>query len=508
MKCLKNIVLSWLAAFVFAGCSVSVPKDFEREARCPNVKPDYTATVIPCNIAPLNFVVQEEGEKCVVEVLPQKGEPLVVGGDGLEVRIPKDEWRKMLQENVGNELKYNIYVSKDGKWKLFDSFTNRVVGDSIDKYLTYRLIEPSYMGTGEIGVYQYDLEEAEEKPIFTNHRYRKDPNIRSQKCVNCHTSQKNKPENKMFYFRGPNGGLLLTYNGKTTKLNTKAGDMYASTVYPAWHPSLPFIAFSSNEIWQAFMTKDKCKIEPYDAKSDLVLYDIEKNEITSIQKTKGVQETNPAWSPDGRYLYFNSSDSSIAKGVYQMKYDIKRISFNPEDKSWGEVEMVYHATKQDSSATFARVSGNYMVFCKCLYGTSIQTNKSSDLWLMNLETKECRSLTEINSPESESYHDWSLNGRWILFTSRRQDGNYARPYFAYFDRDGKAYKPFVIPHEDPKHDDNLIKNYNVTEFSTSPVLVSQSEFEKVISEPIVNATYGSPIDESFDGQSGASQLSR
>ena len=140
-----------------------------------------------------------------------------------------------------------------------------------------------------------------------------DMSLRSQKCVNCHSTQPNHPENKLFYYRGPNGGLILTYNGKVQRINTKAGDMYAGTVYPAWHPSLPFIAFSSNVIKQQFMSYDPQKIEQFDLYSDLVLYDIKKNEITAICKTKDKQESTPCWSADGQYLYFASSDSMMEK---------------------------------------------------------------------------------------------------------------------------------------------------------------------------------------------------
>jgi dipeptidyl aminopeptidase/acylaminoacyl peptidase len=284
--------------------------------------------------------------------------------------------------------------------------------------------------------------------------------------------------------------------------------MFAGTVYQAWHPFLPFIAFSSNEVGQFFVSVGLEKIEIVDRRSDLVLYDIEKNEITHIFKTKDKQETNPSWSPDGKYLYFSCSDSVVTdiREYSKAKYDIKRVSFDPDNKTWGEVETVYNASEQGKSAAYPRVSpdGKYLLFVIADHGFVPYTRPEADLYLMNLETEETRPLTEANSPQSEGYIDWASEGRWFVVSSRRQDGNYPRPYFVYFDKEGNAHKPFVIPHKDPIHDLNLMKGYNVPLFSTTPANVSQTKLREIIAGPAIDATYGSEMEEVPDGQSGAS----
>jgi Tol biopolymer transport system component len=270
--------------------------------------------------------------------------------------------------------------------------------------------------------------------------------------------------------------------------------------------------FSTNEVVQLFTSTGLEKIEVFDRRSDLVLYDIEKNEITQIFKTKDKQETNPNWSPDGKYIYFCSSDSIIKdfREYSKPKYDIKRVSFDSENKIWGEVEMIYDASGQGKSATYPRVSpdGKYLLFVISNYGSSPYTHPDADLYLMNLETGESRSLTEANSPQSEGYINWSSEGRWFVVSSRRGDGNYARPYFVYFDKEGNAHKPFEIPRKDPMHNKNLLKGYNVPQFSTTPVNVSQAKLKEIIAGPVIDATYGSEIEEAVDGQSGASVVGR
>ncbi len=496
-------------------CSTSLPKEFSENGKEAQIYPDYTSLEVPVNIAPLNFRLDEETEDLVVSLSVEgDAQPVIVKGNDKEVQIPTNEWKKLLSSAVGKNIKYDIYAKKDGKWEHYKPFSNHVNADSIDQYLTYRLIEPSYMGSGEIGIYEFDLENGTEKAIFTNHHDHIKGNNKTQKCVNCHTAQRNHPENKMFYYRGANGGLLLTYNGQLKKINTKCGDMFAGTIYPAWHPSLPFIAFSSNQIVQCFSSIDPEKLQAFDYYSDLVLYDIVKNEISSIRKTKNKQETNPCWSGNGEYLYFNSTDTLFTKhnNPRMMLYNIYRAKFNASNKTWGEDELIFEPAKEGKSATYPRASANgkFLLVTVANYGTSTQTTKSADLYMIDLSNKQVRAMDEINSPtESDSYHDWSSNSKWIVWSSRREDGDYARPFFSHIDENGKGSKPFILPRENSRYHANLIKNYNVTEFSKAKVATPIHEIQDVIESSEIQATYNGTIEKDYiDAYSGASEIKK
>jgi len=499
-------ILPYCFLLLLPACSGGIPKDSRKVDKSVCLYPDYTEVTIPYNIAPLNFMVKEKGSDCAVKISDENNNSITVrGGKNLEIRFPEKKWKKLLSENRGKYLTYDVFVKQEGNWFQYNSFKNRIAEEAIDPYLTYRLIEPSYQTPGQMGLFQFNLETGKEKAIISTPRISKDLGTTGVKCVNCHTG---KGSDNIFYYRGKGGGMILTYQGKTYKMNTRAGDMFAPTVYPAWHPSLPLIAFSTNEIRQIFVSTGQEKIEVVDLRSDLVLYDIEQNEITQIFKTKEKQETNPNWSPDGKYLYFCSSDSILKdpREYAKLKYDIKRVSFDPEHKTYGEVEMVYDASGQGKSATYPRVSpdGKYLLFVISAYGSSPYTHQDADLYLMNLETGESRALAEANSPQAEGYINWSSEGRWFVVSSRREDGNYARPYFVYFDKEGNAHKPFVIPRKDPMHNKNLLKGYNVPQFSTMPVSVSQAKLKEIVAGQAINASYGSEIGEMTDGESGAS----
>ena len=134
------------------------------------------------------------------------------------------------------------------------------------------------------------------------------------------------------------------------------------------------------------------------------------------------------------------------------------------------------------SATLPRVSpdGRYLMFTLAESGVFHIWHHDADLWLMDLESGEVRNIEEINSPDTESYHSWSSNGRWVVFSSRRDDGTYTRPFFAHIDKDGHWAKPFELPQADPDYHRQFMKCYNIPEFMKGPVTIKPQDFADVL----------------------------
>ena len=64
------------------------------------------------------------------------------------------------------------------------------------------------------------------------------------------------------------------------------------------------------------------------------------------------------------------------------------------------------------------------------------------------------------------------NNRWLVFSSRRLDGLYTRPFFSYIDDKGTAHKPFLLPQRNPvKYYKDLLWTYNLPEFIQEKVQV-------------------------------------
>jgi len=295
----------------------------------------------------------------------------------------------------------------------------------------------------------------------------------------------------LFHMRGKIAGTVIHRKGETKLVNTKTDQIMSPGVYPAWHPEGRIVAFSVNQIVQAFHSVPHKRIEVMDTLSDIILFDAEKNMVLKFEDIASRErfETFPGWSPDGRFLYFCSAIALPPDKYDQIRYDLLRIAFDPVTNQFGTVDTIVSSARTGLSVSFPRVSpdGKYLMFCMSEYGNFTIWHKESDLYLVNLLSGEIIK-PEINSDQTESYHQWSSNGRWIVFSSRRINGLFTRPYFSYFDVNGIAHKPFILPQQDPGFYDGFFKSYNIPEFVTSEVELNPRKLSKIIRQKPLNAS--------------------
>lgn len=487
---------------VFASCNShpALPETYSETGHRPAIYPDYTDVTIPCNIAPLNFMV-EEAEECVAEIKWNGGSATY--GDGNKVQIPTDEWQTMTDKSKGGSLSVELYTRKQGEWLKHPAFSIHVAQEEIDPYISYRVICPSYIAYEMLSINQRNLTDFDETVIYNNMLVSDE--VVGQ-CINCHSYQNYGTDNMQFHMRQGHGGTMIVSDGTPRKVNLKTPETISAGVYPAWHPTMKLIAYSTNKTGQSFHTKNPGKIEVFDSASDLILYDVEKNEVSTISAEPNEMEIYPWWSPDGRTLYYASAhfvyndsvplDADIIARYFEIKYNIYRRTFNPEELTFSAAELVYDATATGQSATLPRISpcGRYLLFTQGEHGCFHIWHPEADLYLMDLTNGEVRSLTKANSNCAESYHSWSSNGRWILFSSRRDDSNYTRLYIAYFDAQGKEHKAFAVPQEDPAFYHHYLRSYNVPEFMSEPVSISPQEFAAAAKKEAVQATYKKTVE--------------
>jgi hypothetical protein len=344
--------------------------------------------------------------------------------------------------------------------------------------VAYRLIEPGYETWNRLGIYQRCLEDFTQTPVMTNEDT-------DRNCMNCHSFCNRDPQKMMFHMRARNGGTFTWDGSIIEKLNTKTPQTLSALVYPRWHPSGKYIGFSVNDIAQFFHSTNPNRIEVYDSVSDVVVYDVENHQIsTSPLLTDTTRfETMPAWSPDGKTLYFcSSAQPKMPQGYQDVRYSIRSIAFDPESFSFGDrLETVYDAMASGKDATFPRVSpdGRFLLFAETAYGCFAIWHKDADLRMIDLQDGTLHRLDEINGPDADSYHCWSSNSRWIIWASRRLDGLYSRLFIAHIDADGTPSKPFLLPQKDPGFNELLLKSFNVPEFITGPVTFDPKEMAHI-----------------------------
>ena len=479
----------YLFTFLLFSCGPSVPEVFTESDELPRIYPDYVGVTIPANIAPLTFELDsDEADGMIARY--KAGTVEVVCENKMQPSI--GEWRSLMSQ--GSDIIVDVYVRHKDSWTHHKPFEIHVVDDSIDAYMSYRLIPASYVSYESITINQRCMENYDESVIYDNMLCSFE--VEGQ-CVNCHHYQQYNPDRMQFHARQKNGGTIIAYDGDIKKVNMKNDSILSAGVYPAWHPWLKLIVYSTDKTHQSFHTTDPNKIEVYDLASDIIAYDIDRDEVTHLENDTTEFEVFPAWAPDGKTLYYCSAHyerknyqvpdaTELVSRCEELKYNIYKKSFDPETKQFGSRELVFAADSLGMSAVLPRVSpdGRWLVFTMSKYGYFPIWHHDADLWVMDLraagkvkgKTLTAHPLERVNSHDTESYHSWSSNGRWLVFSSRRDDGAFTRPFIAYMDKDGKWGKPFELPQKDPDYNRQLLRSYNIPEFMSGPVNIDPHTF--------------------------------
>jgi hypothetical protein len=456
----------------------------------PDIFPDYRQVTIPYNIAPLNFRVNEDGKKVFVS-LNHQNKSSEFEFSGRKVMFPEKKWAALLKDCRNDSIEVSVRIVQNGSLKQFMPFKIFVSGEPVDGYLVYRLLMPGFQNWNQMGIYQRSLSSFKCETII-------DSRILPGTCMNCHSFAMNDPQNMVLHLRESYGGTILVRGDKVEKLNTKAGRMFGNAAFPYWHPSKRYIVFSVNKVNQVFHAIGPARASAIDMKSDIFVYDIENNEMLTSPLLSAEEnfESFPCFSPDGLKLYYCSARAVKLPEKYdKIRYSLCSVSFDPATGKFGDkADTLISGPSINKSISIPRVSpdNRFLMFNMTDYGCFPSYNPEADLYLMNIESGHYEALDNVNSNNTESYHSWSSNGRWFVFSSRRGDGLYSWPYLAYIDKSGKTGKPFLLPQEDPGFYNSFLFSFNVPELVRSRVPVNPYSIERAAKRsPAVQVMTGS-----------------
>jgi len=442
----------------------------------PPIYPDYTDITIPCNIAPLNFVLRNKPQNIEVVLKGKFTQARFTGKD--KIQFSENQWKKFLQTEQGNTISVQITAKIQGCWIKYLPFEWTITKDKIDPCLTYRLIEPGYEVWNKIQLCERNLENFSVDVIADN-------NLTGGSCMNCHVFGGQNPNLSFFHLRGEKGGTVLNRNGHLRKINTQANIMGKSATYGNLHWSGKYGVFSVNIVIPEFHTLLSKKLEVYDEASDLLVLDFDNNRIIQSPLVSGTGnlETFPVFSADGnRIFYCVAPEMPLPDSIKHLKYSLCSIPFDPQTGQFGNhIDTLICMGENDKSVSFPKPSpdGRFLLYCISDYGTFPIWHRETDLRMLNLNTGEINDLQNVNSNYSDSYHSWSSNSCWFVFASKRDDGLYGKPYFCYVDSSGKAHKPFVLPQQDPYYYDYTLKSFNLPELATGKLPFSAADIERV-----------------------------
>lgn len=476
MKLYKYLLIPLCVAL--ASCSGERPPRMSPSADAPQIFPDYIGVTIPAQIAPMNFDIPD-AEKVYVKVVGAKGGEMEAAGSRAD--FDSEEWHKLTAMNVGADLTFDVSAKdKDGQWHRYAPFRMHVSDVPLEDYgIVYRKIAPGYQTFSKIGIYQRELSSFDETPVL-------EENAVEGKCMNCHYSNRGRADQFSMHIRGKNGGTLLCNGDRLAYLNTKAPETAGNATYGYWHPDGRYVAYSVNRIVQNFYLDKEHNIEPWDVFSDLMVLDTKTDQlITSPIVATPRCETTPAFSPDGKKIYFCLADSVDMPGGYdRLRYSLCSIDFDAQNGAFGSrIDTLVNAADIGKSVSLPRPSydGRFLMYNLTDHGTSPIHHADADLWIMDLMTGESRCMTEANSNFSDAYHNWSPGGGWFLFNSKREDGMYGNLYLSCIGPDGKATKPFLLPQRNPrKYYEEALHSFNAPDFIAEKINLDMPRVRKMV----------------------------
>ena len=488
MKRLLTYILPAILLMLTA-CSETI-HDARQETSLPAIFPDYTGVTIPVGIAPLNFCMSDRAA-LMVDAIITDNQGNQLHGQGKETTgFDIDEWHKLIVQHAGDSLQVYVSAKYEDGWHSYRPFSLYVSPDAIDYGVAYRKLEPGYEVYSKMGIYERNLSTFDETALIENTQF--------SGCVNCHSFNHGDPKNMSLHIRGNHGATLLRLNGTLGAYNTKTDKTIGSCVYPYWHPEGRYIMYSINTTQQVFHVRDANRIEVYDLASDLALYDTHGNELITnpLLMRDSVMETFPAFSADGSTLYFCQAMAIPAdsRDLQSLHYNLCRISFDAASGTFGnKIDTLLYAEGLNRTVTMPRPSydGRYLMFTMADYGQFPIWHHEADLYMVPVDSLQ-QPITDVeqyrmpvaNTKDTESFHNWSSNSCWIVFSSRRDDGLFTRLYFSHIDQDGKETKPFLLPQANPRrYYDELFMSYNVPDFITAPV-----DFDDLRAEDLINAS--------------------
>ena len=466
----KYYIYILLIIFLLGECAPS-PKDVDETDALPPIYPDYIGVTVPENIAPLNFLLRDSCE--ALYVVASAGDMEVKSHrKGNEAVFGLKEWKKLLEKASGKDISVTVTALRDGRWLSYAPFDIAVSPDTIDRYLSYRLIEPDYEVFSRLQIMERDVSGFSERILC-------DYNSVGNRCMNCHTHAPKDGDLSFLYMRGEGGGMVLNDHGPLRILDFKTPDMVSGAVYAQFDPSGRYIVFSTNAIIPAFHSRPDKRLEVFDTKSDVYVYDLKADRVlrTPLLADTARLETFPTFSADGREIYWCVADGPARPSrLDSLHYSLCRVGFDPASGEFGAKVDTVVAGCPGNSVSHPRVSpdGRRLLYTVSDFGTFPIWHREADLRMLDLASGKVDSLDVVNSPMSDTYHSWSSSGRWFVFASKRDDGLYGKPYFVHVSPDGKVSKPFVLPQESPSFYDHNLKSYNVPDLGPRPVSITPS----------------------------------
>ncbi len=382
-------------------------------------------------------------------------------------RIDEQTWNKLKENSVNKPATITVAgIDPENNKEVFSGgrITITFSTDSVGAPIFFRAVPlPFKYATSHLDSIKY---------MLGNVTSAKPPKVLLENlpvCGNCHSFS---PDGKRFAMDvdafGDKGSYLIANVDKEVEMQPenfitwsdfqeKSTMALLSQVSP--NGKYVVSTLDDNEI---FESRDQLEYSQlfFPIKGILTVYDIEKQSFHALpgaDDTTFVQ-SNSNWSPDNESIYFarskavqrKESGMTYGTGIYdinkfqsmrdsfltakkQFKFDIMKLPFN--DGKGGKPEMVKGASQNGMSNYFPKISpdGKWMVFCRANNYMLLQPD--SKLFIMPTDGSAEPRLMNCNTSNMNSWHSWSPNNRWMVFSSKKF-GSYTQLFLTHIDENG------------------------------------------------------------------------
>ncbi len=263
-------------------------------------------------------------------------------------------------------------------------------------------------------------------------------------CVGCHGYSS---RSAFFNLKNVGGRRLVT--------STQEGQVFQPNIVNIGEFSFltisrdgKYAAFAANAIGKlkVYQTPVEPFQLPYES-GDIYYYDAEKNSVSPLKGASDPSfiEDMPFFSPDGKTLLFSRYQYGVKDGVPGIpSIDLYRVPFN--EGAGGEPVPVKNASSNNLYQYFPRFAGNgkWISFCRGDGRQGIYARRSSDIFLLSTQDNTVTKLNLNKENAMDSWHDWSPDSHWLIFSSNREMNNLTALYLAFVDDSGKDYPPVKL----------------------------------------------------------------